>query len=41
MGEVERNLLTCAFLIGMLTGATVSVIIHAILDSRRKIYEDN
>ena len=39
MGEIERNLLTTFFLIGMLFGATVSEIVHSFLNSRRKKHD--
>lgn len=39
MGELERNLLTGAFLIGMLFGGVIGAIVNVVLESRRKKYD--
>ena len=41
MGELERNLLTGAFLIGMLCGGVIGAIVNAVLESRRRKYESD
>jgi hypothetical protein len=34
MGEIEKNLLTSFFLLGMVTGAVISLIVSAILERK-------
>ena len=39
MGDLERNLLTDAFLSGMVVGGVIGAIVNAVLESRRKKYD--